>query len=462
MSFLLNTFRALVPAPILDLYHRALAWLAAVAYGHPSRELVVIGVTGTNGKTTTAYYLAKALEASGFQTGCSTTAIVKVGARESLNTLKMTMPGRFALQRLLREMVRAGCRYAVIETSSQGLIQHRHKGIAYDVAVFTNLTPEHIEAHGGFEAYRAAKRKLFEHLVRLPEKRIAYRVSHIDKGGATRYGLRDTGNEIVPRVAILNAESPEAAFYASTPGLQDVRWYGLGSAKGLNASHIALDERGSTFQVNGMDICLRQPGKYNVENAMAALATCEALGVDMKEAALKLGMIERVPGRFDRIEEGQTWTAIVDYAPEPESLRKLYEALALVPHTRLIHVLGSCGGGRDIARRPVLGRMAAEHADIVIVTNEDPYDDDPVEIIRQVADGAEAAGKVPNKNLFTILERKEAIEKAMSLAQDHDLVVMTGKGCETWMCVANGKKLPWDEVSTAREAIRRELERRKA
>lgn len=438
---MLNLLRALVPAPILDIYHRTLAWLAAVAYGHPSRELVVIGVTGTNGKTTTSYYLAKALEASGFQTGCSTTAIVKVGVREWLNATKMTMPGRFALQRLLRQMVQAGCRYAVIETSSQGLIQHRHQGIAYDVVVFTNLTPEHIEAHGGFEAYRAAKRRLFEHLVTVPEKRIANGVS---------------------RVAVLNAESTEAAYYAATPGLKEVRWYGLGSAQGLNATDIALDERGSTFAVGGVRVCLHQPGRYNVENAMAALATCHALGVDLSGAAERLGSIERVPGRFDRVEEGQPWTVIVDYAPEPESFRQLYEALSLVPRKRVIHILGSCGGGRDVARRPILGRLAAERADIVIVTNEDPYDDDPMEIIEQVAGGAEEAGKVRGQDLFTVLDRKEAMKKAMALAQEGDLVVMTGKGCETWMCVANGKKLPWDEVEFAREAIRAEQQRRAA
>jgi UDP-N-acetylmuramoyl-L-alanyl-D-glutamate--2,6-diaminopimelate ligase len=437
---MLNLLRALIPAPILDIYHRTLAWLAAVVYRHPSRELILVGVTGTNGKTTTSYYIAKALEASGFQTGCSTTAIVKVGVREWLNTTKMTMPGRFALQRLLRQMVQAGCRYAVIETSSQGLIQHRHEGLAYDVAVFTNLTPEHIEAHGGFEAYRAAKRRLFEHLVTLPSKKL--------------------GGVVVPRVAVLNAESSEAAFYASTPGLADVRWYGLGSAQGLNATEVALDGRGSTFTVSDVRVCLRQPGRYNVENAMAALATCQALGVDLAGAAERLGSIERVPGRFDRVEEGQSWTVIVDQAPEPESFRKLYEALSFIQRKKVIHILGSCGGGRDVARRPILGRLAAERADMVIVTNEDPYDDDPMEIIEQVARGAEEGGKVRDRDLFTVLDRKEAMKKAMSFAQEGDLVVMTGKGCEAWMCVANGKKLPWDEVGFAREAIRAELQRR--
>jgi len=346
----------------------------------------------------------------------------------------MTMPGRFFLQRMLRQMADAGCRYAVIETSSQGLIQSRHIGIAYDVAVFTNLHPEHIEAHGGFENYKRAKRRLFEYVARLPEKML--------------------DGMMVPRAAVLNADDAHADYFATTPGLKRVEWYGLDRARGLAAQEVKLSGDGSYFRVDGIEVHMRLPGRYNVENAMAALAVCRVLGVDLEKAAVKLGQVESVPGRFDRIELGQPWTAIIDYAPEPGAFTRLYETLALLPHKRIIHVLGSAGGGRDVSRRPILGRMAAENADVVIVTNEDPYDDDPKQIIEQVAAGAVAAGKIHGENLFTVLDRREAIFLAMKQAQAGDIVVMTGKGHEPWICVADGKKIPWNERGVAEEAIR--------
>ncbi len=436
---MLHQLKAFVPKPLLQGYHYALARLAAFAYRNPSRELIVIGVTGTNGKTTTAYFIAKALEASGAPTGCTTTAIMKIGDKEWVNKTKMTMPGRFFLQRTLRQMVRAGCRYAVIETSSQGLTQHRHIGIAYDIAVFTNLTPEHLEAHGGFASYKKAKRLLFEYLEKLPPKKL--------------------GGSIVPRGNVLNADSPHAAFY-ETPGVKTA-WYGLQTKHGLFAEDVRLQPQGSCFTVNDIPVTLKLPGAYNVENALAALATCQILHVDVKKAAENLGRVMRVPGRFDRVDVGQPWTVVIDYAPEPESFRRLYETLDLIPRKRTIHVLGKCGGGRDAASRPTLGKLAAEKADIVIVTNEDPYDDEPMEIIDQVAAGAKAGGKQEGETLFRILDRRDAIKKAMSLAQSGDLVVMTGKGCETWMCVAGGKKLPWNEQEAAEEAIHEALAARK-
>ena len=442
MPSLRERVKHLLPAIVLDRYHWTLAQVASALYRHPSRELIVIGVTGTNGKTTTCYAIAKALEATGAKTGCTTTAIMKIAEREWINTTKMTMPGRFYLQRKLREMVKAGCRYAVIETSSQGIVQHRHIGIAYDIAVFTNLTPEHIEAHGGFENYKRAKRGLFEQLARLPVKQL--------------------GGTAIPHVAVINAESEHGAYYAETPGLTHVQWYGIEQASrypgAVQAKHLAFLSGGSTCEVNGYPMRLKLPGRYNVENMLAALAVCQALTVPLEGVISRLEKITGLPGRFERVELGQPWNVIIDYAPEPESLRQFYGALASVTHTRLIHVLGSCGGGRDVARRPILGRMAGEKADIVIVTNEDPYDDDPLAIIEQVAAGAREAGKSETAHtLFTIPDRAAAIAQAMKLAQPQDLVVITGKGCETWMCVANDQKIPWNEREAAEAGIRAAL-----
>ncbi|MDO8618276.1 MAG: UDP-N-acetylmuramoyl-L-alanyl-D-glutamate--2,6-diaminopimelate ligase [Candidatus Uhrbacteria bacterium] len=409
-----------IPASWLRAYHYFLARLAAVWYGHPSRRLIVIGVTGTNGKTTTAYLIAKALESSETKTGCTTSAIFKIGEREWLNDTKMTMPGRFFLQKMLRQMVDAGCRYAVIETSSQGLIQSRHIGIKYDIGVFTNLTPEHLEAHGGFENYKRAKRILFES---------------------------------VP-TAVINADSPYGTYYAQTPGLKRIVWFGV---EALSVKDIKLSEHGSTFRVQNVEVSLSLPGRYNVENALAALATSVACGIDFTQAAARLASVKQIPGRMERVNEGQPWTVIVDYAPEPESLRQMYQALTLIPHARIIHVLGSCGGGRDQLRRPILGQLAAQNADVVIVTNEDPYDEDPEKIIDQVLEGAVAAGKILGQTAYRIIDRRQAIFKAMELAESNDLVVMTGKGSETWICGPHGSKTPWDEREVAREGIRKRM-----
>ncbi|MHB8831050.1 MAG: Mur ligase family protein [Patescibacteria group bacterium] len=456
---MLHQIKKLVPNVWLDIYHKILAKISAFWYGHPSEKLIVIGVTGTNGKTTTAYLIAKALEAEGAKTGCASSALFKVADREWLNETKMTMLGRFGLQKLLKQMVDVGCKYAVIETSSQGILQHRHEQVAYDIGVFTNLTPEHIEAHGGFENYKQAKIKLFKHIVELPLKVIDW--------------------QRVPHAVVLNRDDEHAADFA-VPGMQEVVWYGLGQGSEVKAENIQESANGVTFDLSvipaqagiqgRMDPRIREDdkrevrlnlmGRVNVYNALPALAVAKILRVDLRQAIAKLGEITNMPGRFERIEEGQPWQVIVDYAPEPASLGKLYETIKVLGPKRIIHVLGSCGGGRDVARRPILGSLAAQNSQIVIVTNEDPYDDDPMQIIEQVAEGARQNNKKDNQDLFLILDRRQAIQKAMDLSQAGDLVILTGKGSEQRICVANGKKLPWDEREAARQAIRQTIAER--
>lgn len=433
---LLYRLKSHIPAHWLLPYHYVLARLAAFFYGHPARKLIVIGVTGTNGKTTTSYLIAKALEASGYQTGCTTTALMKVGKKEWINRTKMTMPGRFFVQRMLRDMVKAGCKYAVIETSSQGLVQYRHLGVEYDVAVFTNLTPEHLEAHGGFEAYKQAKAVLFKAVADAPPKIIE--------------------GKLVSKAFVLNRASDHADFYAGQGPDVKKCWYGLErQEEDLVATNIIYQAKSTTCRVEGASLTLSLPGKHNLENALAALGVCRVLGVDVKAAAHAVSKVPGVPGRLERVEVGQPWTVIIDYAYEPEALQKCLDALKVVPHRRLIHVLGSCGGGRDVSRRPLLGAFAAKHADIVIVTNEDPYDEDPQRIIDQIIAGALTAGRKGQEDgIYSILDRQAAINKAMELAEAGDLVLLTGKGCEPWICVADGKKLPWDEREAAERAIK--------
>lgn len=432
---ILNFLRKIVPSPILDLYHRSLSWFAAVWYGHPSRRLIVIGVTGTSGKTTTAYLIAKALEAKGAKTGCTTTAFFKIGDRVWSNATKMTMVGRFQLQKLLRQMADAGCRYAVVETTSQGIAQHRHEHVAYDVCVFTNLWPEHIESHGGFENYKRAKIRLFEYAAALPPKVV--------------------DGKTVPRVEVLNAASEHAKDF-EVKGFERVVWYGTNGTDGVNveATDIGVAADHATFKANGVSVRLNLPGAVNVENALAALATAQALGVPLADAARALSEAPGLPGRYERIDEGQPWTVIVDFAFEPGAMKKLYELVASLDHGRVVHVLGSTGGGRDVSRRSVLGRIAGENADIVVATNEDPYDDDPWEIINNVADGAVASGKKDGHDLYRILDRRDAIRLAMKMAKAGDIVLVTGKGSEPVMAVAGGRKIPWSDAEEARAAIR--------
>lgn len=442
-----SVLRELMPGPILGAYHYLLARFAAAWFGNPSKKMIVIGVTGTNGKSTTTQFIGRLLEHAGHKVGWTTTASFKIADREWVNDKKMTMLGRFQTQRLLREMVDSGCEYAIVETSSQGIAQSRHVGINYDIAVFTNLTPEHIEAHGGFEKYKQAKGKLFRCLSSLARKKI-------------------NGIEI-EKTIIVNLADSHAGYFLS---FKADRYGGFAigeageAALRLNiAPVIANDvtyEAGCTmFKLGDKQMHLEPIGRFYLENALAAIATVERLGVRGETLRRGVESLRPVPGRLERIDEGQPFTVIVDYAYEPAALGAVYETIRLLGFGKLIHVLGSAGGGRDVARRKILGSMAGEHDDIVIVTNEDPYDEDPRGIIDKIADAAEAAGKQENDTLFRILDREEAINKAIKLANDGDLVLITGKGSEPVMAIAQGKKIPWDDREAARKALRKRYDR---
>jgi len=445
---MLSQFKKFIPKPFLATYHWSLAKLSAAWYGWPSKDLIVIGVTGTNGKTTVVNLVARILEAAGEKVGLTSTVNFQIAGKEIVNATKMTMPGRFFLQKMLRKMVVAGCRYAVIETSSQGIEQYRHLGIEYDVAVFTNLTPEHIEAHGGFENYKNAKLKLFRSLMDHKRKQIPLRGS-------------------VKKISVVNLESEHAWDFleartdkkfgyftkADEEGMKEVSW----PMAPIKALDVDCGPEGSSFKVRDVEFKLQLPGRYNVMNALAAICVALSQGIKLETAATALAKIEHIHGRFERIDEGQDFSVIVDYAPEPESLRQLYGVLKDLPHARILHVLGSAGGGRDIARRPVLGDIAGKHADIVIVTNEDPYDDDPRKIIDQVANGAREAGKKDDETLFRIDERRDALRKAIETAQKGDIVLLTGKGAEQAIVGRGGRKTPWDDRKEARKLLRDRL-----
>jgi len=455
-------FKALQPT-----YHFLLSFFAAAFYLFPSRKLIVVGVTGTAGKTSTAYLIKKVFEQAGYKTGLNSTAIFSDGDKEWLNDKKMTMPGRFFIQRILRQMVKNGCRYAVVETTSEGIKQFRHRFISYDTLVFTGLYPEHIESHGSFEKYKEAKGKLFAHLKHFKNKYI----DESKKVCFVKNGLKKLELERVKKTIVVNGDDEQADYflnfwsevkiiYSFNPELElDQITKNLPSESLVKEMFLIKAElregdiSGVKFAIGSENFNLKLLGDFNTINALAAYCVASNHGVDKDTIKLGLEGVACLAGKMELINEGQNFIAMVDYSFEPKALEKLYEVIKVIPHRRLIHILGSTGGGRDKSRRPILGRLAAERAQTVIITNEDPYDEDPAQIINQVAAGAEMAGKVKDKNLFKILDRRDAIKKALELAQEDDLVLLTGKGAEQYICFAKGQKMPWDDREELRRAI---------
>lgn len=440
--------RKIIPKSLLKLYHYFLATLAAIVYNFPSRKLKVIGVTGTTGKTTACNLIAALLEEEGYKVGLTTTANFKIGKREWINTTKQTMQGRFRLQKLLWEMVKAGCQYAVIETSSEGLAQGRHLFIDYDVAVFTNLSPEHIESHGGFEKYKEAKGKLFKSLSR-SKKTPTVIVANLDDQNVEYFlgfaADKKYGYTINSKFKIQNSKL-------------------IKNLQIVVAHDIQVNALGTKFYINSQEFNLNLLGKFNVYNALAAICVGLSQNISLEKIRQALRKFKSMPGRMEKIEAGQDFLVFVDYAHEPRGLESIYQTLKEIkkPESRIISVLGSCGGGRDKAKRPILGKLAAKYTDFVIITNEDPYDEDPWQIINDVAKGTlQESGREENKNFWKILDRREAIKKAISLATKNDIVILTGKGSEQCIMSKNGKKIPWDERRVVREILKEILKEKK-
>jgi len=424
-----SLIKKIVPKWAVKFYHWILAESGALIYGYPSRKMIVVGVTGTKGKSTTAYLIAKLLESAGRKVGLTSTIIFKIGKEEWLNDKKMTMPGRFGLQKLLRRMANAGCKYAVIETSSEGIAQYRHAGIDYDLAVFTNLSPEHIESHGSYDRYRAAKAKLFREL---------------------SLGR----NKGIPKTAIINLDDAEAGhflkFNTNNVGFTLSDAYRREVKEIVSAKNISVLDEGSSFSIDGENFKTKLLGKFNVYNLVGALAVCKVLGVAPADLRKAVEKIDSVPGRMEFIRSGQPFQVIVDYAHEPASMKALYGIVREIPHKRVIHIFGSTGGGRDKSRRPVMGEIADQNAQIIILTNDDPYEENEEKIANDVKKGI--VKKKIGESLFVILDRKKAIEKGIEMARSDDIVLITGKGSEQKMAIG-GKMIKWDDRKIARELI---------
>lgn len=350
------------------------------------------------------------LEEAGHKTALLNSIRIKVDNSSVANTMRMSMPGRFYIQDFLARAVRAGCTVAILEMTSEGARQHRHRGIELDALIFTNLAPEHIESHGSYTAYADAKFSIGESLARSPKR---------------------------PRIMVANSDDPESARYFTLP-IEVIVPFSL-------ADHqpCAADDRGGYFQFEDTRIEVKLPGEFSLKNALAAASLARALKVPAPRIASALSKLSLIPGRAQRIDGGQDFTVVVDYAHTPDSLKALYDAYA---GKKRICVLGSTGGGRDIWKRPEMGRIADENCDSIILTNEDPYDEEPVSIVDSLRRGMKREPEV-------VMDRREAIARALSLARTGDAVLITGKGTDPTIQLAGGRSIPWSDAQVVREEL---------
>lgn len=400
-----NLYRTLL-AP----YHLAWTVLMALRYGFPANKLIVIGVTGTKGKSSVTEMLAAAFTKGGHTVAVSSTIHFRIGDELRPNTYKMTLPGRGFIQRFLAEAVGKGADVAIIELTSEGALQYRHLLLSLDALVFTNLEREHIESHGGLENYFQAKYRIGKALARSSKR---------------------------PRAIIANADSEYGKRFLLLP-VEHHLPFSLADAKDLE-----LQGEQSTFTVNDVAFRLPQPGAFSVMNALATIKTAAFFRVPLEAISDALTELTRIPGRAEQVEAGQPFLAVVDYAHTPDSLRALYEAYA---GRRKICVLGNTGGGRDTWKRPLMGQIADEHCAEVILTNEDPYDEDPDLILKAMRQGMKREPRI-------IMDRREAIAAALGLAKAGDAVLITGKGTDPYLMEANGKKTPWSDTAVVREEL---------
>jgi UDP-N-acetylmuramoyl-L-alanyl-D-glutamate--2,6-diaminopimelate ligase len=437
-----------LPQLVVDSTAGSLATAAAWWYGDPSDELSVLGITGTDGKTTTSFLAVAALEAAGVRTGLLSTAATRIGGTQEPNEAHATTPEAPALQAALRAMAAAGDAAAVIETTSHGLALGRVDAIEYDVAILTNLTHEHLELHGTWEAYRDAKLSLFGRLA--------------NRGVASGTPGPNRTTKRWPKTGIVNLDDPSAGAFVGVTQEAGARvlTYGTDAAADVRATRVEVHARRLRIAYDapsgsgGVDLQL--VGRFNVHNALAVVALGEAVGLDPEVVRAGITSVPVVPGRMERVDVGQPFGVVVDFAHSPASLQAVLDVLAPGAAARggaLIAVFGSAGE-RDTAKRPVMGRIAGERCRLVVVTDEDPRGEDRDAINDEIARGAEAAGRRRGHDLLVIADRRAAIEAAFERARPSDVVLLAGKGHERSIIGPDGAQ-PWNERAEAETALRR-------
>lgn len=398
-------------------YHYSLALVGAIKYNFPSRKLTVIAVTGTKGKSTVTELIAALLKADGKKVASLSTIQFTYGSKVERNLFKMTLPGRFFVQCFLRRAVDEGCDYAVLEMTSEGARQFRHKFIEFDSLVFTNLTPEHIESHGSFANYKAAKLQLAK-AVEASTKRPRALVSNVDDEHGKDFLNFDVENKI-------------------TYSLKDLDLH-------------TLQKEGVSLVFNDTTIRVPLVGLFNVYNVLAAIKIAEVYGVSLDVCAKALRDLPPIAGRVEHFESARGAkkhvTGIVDYAHTTDSLEKLYQAF---PNNHKVCVLGNTGGGRDTWKRPEMAAIAEKYCDHIILTNEDPYDEDPQKIISDME-----VGIIDKEKLTVIMDREEAIRAAVAKAPQDGYVLVSGKGTDPYIMEADGKRTPWSDADTMKKILK--------
>src|SRR5690348_3830299 len=399
-----------VPQVVVADSRAAMAPLAARFWGDPTAQLRVVGVTGTNGKTTTAFLVREILQAADFRCGLLGTVKMVVGGVEK--EVVRTTPEAIELQKTFRQMLDGGDEACAMEVSSHALTLHRADAIHFEVAIFTNLTQDHLDFHADMEDYFLAKRKLFE---------------------------------MAPGTRIVNVDDPYGRRLAEE--FECVTFSAEGAEADYSAREVEFDATGSTFSLGKMRLRTALPGHFNVANALGAFAAAEVLGIGGDIAAAGLARAARVPGRFEPIDEGQGFGVLVDYAHTPDSLENVLRAARRLTEGKLISVFGA-GGDRDRDKRPKMGRAGAKLSDLTVITSDNPRSEDPETIVAEVAAGAEGA-----KELEVVVDRREAIALALSRARPGDTVVIAGKGHEQGQEFEDGRKIPFDDREVAREEL---------
>ena len=417
---MLYTVKRFLPKAVLNkirpIYHYILAFVGSQIYRHPSRDIIVIGITGTKGKSTVTELITHILEANGDRVASLSTIQFKIGDEVKRNLFKMTMPGRFFVHKFLRAAVDAGCKYAVVEMTSEGAKQYRHKFIDMDALVFTNLTPEHIESHGSFENYKACKLELAKAVAHSPKR---------------------------PRTLVANVDDEHGADFLNFP-VEHVLPYSI-----RDLSLHTLHKDSISLIIDGTTIRVPLVGLFNVYNVLAAITITQALGVTLKTIESALYELPPVKGRVEHFysakDAKKQVTAIVDYAHTPDSLRQLYTAFKDQPK---VCILGNTGGGRDTWKRPTMGGIAEEFCDQIILTNEDPYDENPRAIVEAMAKGITDKSK-----LEIIMDRRTAIRTALQKSVDGGYVIISGKGTDPYIMGPNNTKQPWSDATVVQEEL---------
>jgi UDP-N-acetylmuramoyl-L-alanyl-D-glutamate--2,6-diaminopimelate ligase len=427
MEKILRFIEKLVPKKVYKLgqpiYHFSLAVIGMLIYGFPARKMKIIGVTGTKGKTSTVNFIHKVLNSENEKAGLISTANIKIDEKDFANKYHMSMPGRFVLQKYLKQMKDAGCKYVILEVTSEGIKQFRHVGLFLDVAIFTNLSPEHLASHGGsFEKYRSAKMKIFKKGI---------------------FGKLKT--------IIVNSDDENSKFFLEKgKDLEQIK-YSLNEVSGIKE-----DESGVVFNFKNEIYKINILGIFNIYNALPAIILGQKYNIPNQEIKDRLTSLSLIPGRMESIEEGQDFKVMVDYAHEKLSMNSLLDSaknLKRNENNKIIIVLGGDGGGRDEQRLYDMGEVVGKKADTVIVANSDPYFDDEIALAKKIADEAEKQGKKYDENLFIIIDREEAVRKAISLANSGDVVLLATRGSLNTMSW-KGQKIKSDDREISRRLLR--------